>query len=365
MGNGLLTFVDKISSLSDLKTIVKRHNEGNSWNAHQERMRETSYIARKFAELDEDASLKKLFIHLGTKTDLSYSPKLNGISLLALQMFLIWNNPGERPSIQGKTSPVLDSIVLTESLDWTMKRVKKFISLFHTFADELNNHYIKKAKDKNNKEVLPIAGLKFQISLLRNYIMFRLLINGNIETYSKDEYTVNDIKSLVQYYLHSEAHRRNDRQQYNTMGKKKYDKLIEKSKKGKLGGDKLKKEISSLKKYIPDMSYNRSLASASSPAYLANVLVEIQNDFISKLDGKLKGVVIKKGEKVDPFMKRIIREQAVLNSDGSIEEMSDKSNPIKYDIGHLEIPRAKGGEPTLKNLGLQDRSENRRQQDKH
>ena len=91
-----IVFVTEIGNLSDLKDIVIKHNTGNSWTPHQERMRETSYIARKFAELDEDLSLKKMFDSIGTASNY-YAPSMNGISLLALQLYNIYLNENKRP----------------------------------------------------------------------------------------------------------------------------------------------------------------------------------------------------------------------------------------------------------------------------
>ena len=62
----------------------------------------------------------------------------------------------------------------------------------------------------------------------------------------------------------------------------------------------------------------------------------------------------------------LVYQGAIIESDSdSIEELYNSIDTKVNEVIHTKIPQAKGGTPTLDNLGLGDVSTNRRQQDKH
>jgi len=92
------------------------------------------------------------------------------------------------------------------------------------------------------------------------------------------------------------------------------------------------------------------------------IISRIYETFKNDLDTELKGVVKKKGEDVSQTQKSRIRAQAALTAGKSVNSMI---NAVRGDIGHINTPKAKGGNSSDANLGVQNVNENRRQQDNH
>ena len=90
-------------------------------------------------------------------------------------------------------------------------------------------------------------------------------------------------------------------------------------------------------------------------------------DFKDDFDnGKLRGIVRTRGENVSKDVKDLVYQRAIMDSESdSIEELYNSIDTKVNEVIHTKTPQAKGGTPTLDNLGLGDVSTNRRQQDKH
>lgn len=359
-----VVFVDEIGDLSDLKEIVIRHNTGNSWTDHQERMRETSYIARKFAELDEDLSLRTMFDNIGTTAP--YPPSMNGISLLALQLYRIYLDENKKPEIKRQDNEVFNDLVKTECKLWNKETVDDFLKIFKNTMDEINQSYMKLAtlKKSDKRKIDKVIGTN--VGVLKIYFLYRFMLMGKIPTvYNLDRpFKINNIKKFVNEFVISEAARRSDREQLTTEDKILYDELVEKSEdpNDNTPQEKINEEISLLLSRSPKNSYKSSLGSMGKAVSLVRILEIIKKDFESELDSGLKGVVIPDGETVSAKTKKTIRENnARKQRPKNLKEYSKQN----HDFSHLLKPKNKGGLANMSNIEIEPTRPNRMRQDKY
>ena len=360
-----IVFVTEIGNLSDLKDIVIKHNTGNSWTPHQERMRETSYIARKFAELDEDLSLKKMFDSIGTASNY-YAPSMNGISLLALQLYNIYLNENKRPEILRRDNKVFDDLVKTESRLWCRDTVDDFLKIFKKTMDEINQSYIKLTNlDKKDKRKIDKV-VTTNVGLLKIYFLYRFMLMGKVSTvYNLDRpFKINNHREFVNQFVISEAFRRSDREQLTSDDKKLYDKLIEKSKdkNDKTPQSKINEEIEKLLVRSPKNSYKNSLSSMGNSDSLVRILEIIKEQFETEIDEVLKGVVIHDGETVSYRTKKTILEDKARNNRPKTLAEYSKQN---HDFSHLLKPKNKGGLSKMSNVEIEPSRPNRMRRDKY
>ena len=365
-----VVLVKEIGSPEDLKEIVIRHNTGNSWTPHQERMRNTSYIARKFAELDEDSTMLTVFNDL---TGLSfYEPPLNGVSLLALQMFMIYINDNKNPKIHPRgterdNGKVLNEIVTTESPNWDKDVVDDFLKFFKDSVYQIYKSYLVKTitDKKRNLKATKKRVIPNNITTLKVYLLYRMLLNGrlkNILDIEKNTYRINDIPKFVDKFVVYEETRRRDRNQFtNPTDLKKYDSIKKENYNSKSEFEKAYAEFMNTR---PSNCYQKLLAGMNDEDNLFDLLTVIKNDFLLKFhNGDLNNIVVQIGEKVSNKTKSIIEQYK--RNDSVIETIDDYGVPNISDVGH-KLPVNKGGKATLDNLDFEEpRSGNRISQDRY
>ena len=361
----MFTFVvvDEIETLDDLRKIVKFHNTGNSWTVHQDRMRNPSYIARKFSELDELELFKQIMKNLGQ--DKTYSIKKNGVSLLALQLFKIYTSSKDvnyDPRILTQNDLTFDKMVHYTNTKYTKKVVDSFIELFKKIMGEINSNFLTRVTRKNN----PIkTTIKLNVTLLKIYFLHRIVIEGKIDKVFKTDnpYTINDVKKFVENFIDGEVLRRSIREQLNDRDKYKFDDLINESSNGNITQKQFSEELSKLKEDEPKDGYVQSLGSIGSPKNLMILLKKIFSDFEQDVNSKkLIGIVNQVGERPSDQTKRIYKEEKVKNGVSSFDESEFSS---ELDYSHSDNPFSKGGDASLGNIETEHYSINRSKKDNH
>ena len=359
----LITFVEKFTDMSDLKTLVKRHNEGNVWNAHEDRIIEPSYMAQIFNSYDEDETLIKLFNDTLKAKGSDYEAAKRGISYLMTQMYYVWET-GRKEGVQvlSINDSKLDDLVKIGSTKWTKPKVNQFVKFFVKCCDELNNYFFRKLKKEDVKKWRGM--LRFKISTLRHYMMYRMSVDGltNISASLDDngkieysEYTILDTKKFVDHFIKGEIERLLPEENLTPDGRKLFDNTPKDERTSKF-----MKQL--VKEYKSTDSYAHLVSSSSSSTAMNKIISRIYETFKNDLDTELKGVVKKKGEDVSQSQKARIRAQAALAAGNDVNGMI---NAVRGDIGHMNTPKSIGGNSSDANLGVQNVNENRRQQDNH
>jgi len=253
-------------------------------------------------------------------------------------------------------------LVKIGSTKWTKPKVNQFVKFFVKCCDELNNYFFRKLKKEDVKKWSGM--LRFKISTLRHYMMYRMSVDGltNISASLDDngkieysEYTILDTEKFVEHFIKGEIERLLPEMNLTPDGKKLFDNTPKDERTSKF-----MKQL--VKEYKSTDSYAHLVSSSSSSTAMNKIISRIYETFKNDLDTKLKGVVKKKGEDVSQSQKSRIRAQAALAAGNDVNSMI---NAVRGDIGHMNTPKSKGGNSSDANLGVQNVNENRRQQDNH
>ncbi len=352
-----ITFVTKFTNMSDLVQIVNLHNEGSEWNPHEKRSIEPSYFMQELRKLDHNDMLKTMFGKGNLNATGIYSPSKKGISFLASQLYLMWKySKNDWNKFYSMSSNELEDLVKIESEDWSKNSTDEFISFFIKVANELNSFYFSHpSRKKTTKKVI-----RHKITSFRNYFVLRLIMDRKTNI-NDIVYKVENPEKFVLTYLKHESKRLYDREQLTDDGKKKWDKL---EKKGTLDKHNIKELM---KDYKRSECYTELLRGSGRDDYIFQIGQLTFDDFKDDFDnGKLRGIVRTRGENVSKDVKDLVYKRAIMDSESdSIEELYNSIDTKVNEVIHTKTPQAKGGTPTLDNLGLGDVSTNRRQQDKH
>jgi|TARA_Y100000034_G_scaffold18659_1_gene20723 hypothetical protein len=354
-----ITFVEDFKRISDLTHIVNVHNEGNEWNNHQKRIKQTSYIADEFQKLDDNDDVVKLFKTLQCENN--YSLNLEGISFLATQLYYIWRNQkDDLYNLPGMKSKELESLVQIDG-NWVKTDVDNFIRDFKSAVFDLNIFFSKQPK-----------GAKFtfrkKISLLRNYFLFKMIITSDKTELNDSKYIVMDNDRFVAWWIQKETNRIMLYNRLTDAGKKEYKKL--KQKKKITNESKIPKNIQKVlvgKFGLPkELDYTLSLNGVSSSC-IKFVLGKQIMDFNESIEnGDLNGIVNLKGYDVSSNIKNEVLASEISSlKKPTIDDIWDVLDMSQSDIEHSDVPKAKGGSHFVGNLGKANFSDNRSKQDRH
>lgn len=306
-------------------------------------------------KLDDYKPAKELFDKLGVKNT-HYDRKVKGISFLATQLYYQYIHKNKFAKLENMTSSVLDDIVTWDNSTWSKSSVDNFVKFFRKIVRELHRYFCHLPKN-------PSKVIRHKIATLRNYFMFRNIMSGKTN-FQPNTYTITNEKNWMFWYVQKESDRLLLRNQLTSEGQKMYDGQKKKNKGGDIGDDVSKKLWND---YRLANAY-RYLLNGQSEVGQHKVADKIWNDFIDDFElGQLNHCVSLRGKDVSESVKEEVRriEVANLDSDLGLEGMFALQDKDKTDIGHDKVPQSKGGSNQVGNLIVQDRTENRSQQDNH
>ncbi len=348
-----ITFYTKMESLDDIEKIIILHNEGSDWNAHERRSIKASYLMSELRKLDDYKPAQKLFGLLGTKST-QYDLKLKGVSFLASQLYYQYLHKEKFATIENMGSKNLESLVAWNNTTWTKNSVDEFVRFFRKVIRELSLYFIGLPKNQSKN-------IRHKIATLRNYFMFRNVMRGKTN-YQPNTFTISNERNFIGWYVKEETTRLLLRNQLTPEGQRIYDGVNDGQ---EFDDSAIEKDLWT---YHREANAYRYLLNGQSESGQRMVIDAIWETFQTQFDnGELTHAVSLRGKNVKQSVKDEVRRIAIANLDGDfgLEDIFALSDKDKTDIGHDRVPQSKGGSNKVGNLTVQDRTENRSQQDNH
>ena len=346
---------DRIESLDDIEKIIIRHNEGDEWNPHEKRSIKASYLMSELRRLDDYEPAQKLFDMLGTKGT-QYSRQKKGISFLASQLYYQYIHKEMWFKIQLINSKALDDMVEWDDTTWSKTSVDNFTKFFRKVIRELSHYFVGLPKNSS-------TNIRHKIATLRNYFMFRNIMAGKTN-FQPNVYTINNERNFVAWYVSKESDRLLLRNQLTPTGQKLYDGQVGASPTSKIREDR-EKALWNDHRLANAYRYLMNGSSVDGQRKVADKMwVDFDDDYEN---GLLNHAVSLRGKDVSNSVKEEVRRLAVANLNGNftLDDIFAISDKDTTDIGHDKVPQSKGGSNHISNLKVQDRTENRSQQDNH